>query len=592
MHGTQLLKALVTEPLQKYAKLLGKDGLLDSHNISLYHKNVAKLVNDFQITYLNPSKEIINIIHSKREEQILENRARLRPIIESLIFLGRQNIPLRGHRDDGKEIFQEQEASVINNGNFKELLKFKIDSGDRTLENHLKTSNAGATYISKRVQNELIECCRQEIVNSIMLEVKEAKFYSIIFDETTDVSNASQITLKIRYILNNQVNEKFIGFIDCHKYIFDKKKEQQYDDEDEIVNNDQKFEPKITGELLGDTVVNILKDYEFDLDKCIGIGTDGCSVMVSTARGAVQQIQKYAKYAIHCPCTNHALNLSISKSSTVQLIRNCIGVMKEVISFFHISAKRNYVLKKHLQHRTTLIGLCETRWNERHDSVLQFKTSIREIVDALIDISNWEDSISSTKSNILVSAICNCDFIFSLVALSSALSITSPISKLLQGRSEDVSTASKYINDIIYTLEKHRKGCEESFKDIFKECEIILNDLNIEIKLPRLVGRQKHRSCPTNPQSPEVYYRINLYIPLLDCILQDMSSRFTKKENKNLFTLMQLIPSNLVKENNDTVLRTILQGILEITMKNPIFSDVTKEAINSELDIWCTKWQT
>jgi len=85
-----------------------------------------------------------------------------------------------------------------------------------------------------------------------MLKVKEAKYYAIIFDETTDVSNASQITLNIRYILNNQVNEKFIGFIDSHKYIFDKKIEQQSDDlfntdEDDIVNNDQKFEPKITG---------------------------------------------------------------------------------------------------------------------------------------------------------------------------------------------------------------------------------------------------------------------------------------------------------------------------------------------------------
>jgi len=42
---------------------------------------------------------------------------------------------------------------------------------------------------------------------------------------------------------------------------------------------------------------------------------------------------------------------------------------------------------------------------------------------------------------------------------------------------------------------------------------------------------------------------------------------------------MQLITSNLVKENNDIVLRAILQEILEITMKNPIFRDVTKEAI-------------
>lgn len=99
----------------------------------------------------------------------------------------------------------------------------------------------------------MIECCRQEIVNSIILKVKEAKYYSIIFDETTDVLNALQITLNIWYNLNNQVNEKVIGFIDCHKYIFDKKKEQQYDDDlfktdedgDNIVNNDQKFEPKL-----------------------------------------------------------------------------------------------------------------------------------------------------------------------------------------------------------------------------------------------------------------------------------------------------------------------------------------------------------
>jgi len=39
---------------------------------------------------------------------------------------------------------------------------------------------------------------------------------------------------------------------------------------------------------------------------------------------------------------------------------------------------------------------------------------------------------------------------------------------------------SNHIKDIILsTWEKHRKSCEESFKDIFKEYEIILNDLNI-----------------------------------------------------------------------------------------------------------------
>lgn len=43
----------------------------------------------------------MNQVNNQRLQQIEENRARLKPIIESIIFLGRQNIALRGHRDDG-----------------------------------------------------------------------------------------------------------------------------------------------------------------------------------------------------------------------------------------------------------------------------------------------------------------------------------------------------------------------------------------------------------------------------------------------------------------------------------------------------------
>lgn len=248
MHKTQPLKTLLTEPLNKYAKL--------------------------------------------------------RPIIDSIVFLGRQNIPLRGHRDYGREMFGGQNESLVISGNFKEILKFRVDSGDHVLENHLRTSHSSATYISNFIQNEIIECCRQEILQVIMNEINEAKYYSVIFDEITDISNASQITINIRYIHNDQVLERFIGFIDCHKYIFNKEKEHlsDIDEDDESVSDEKHPEPKITGEILGKTVINILKEFGFNLDACVGIGTDRCLVMVSTTRGAVQQIQKYAKNAIHCPC--------------------------------------------------------------------------------------------------------------------------------------------------------------------------------------------------------------------------------------------------------------------------------------------------
>jgi len=58
---------------------------------------------------------------------VLENRAKLVPIIETIIFCGRQEVALRGDNDSGP-IFS---CSADNNdGNFRSLLRFKAQSGD------------------------------------------------------------------------------------------------------------------------------------------------------------------------------------------------------------------------------------------------------------------------------------------------------------------------------------------------------------------------------------------------------------------------------------------------------------------------------
>lgn len=223
---------------------------------------------------------------------------------------------------------------MINEGNLKQLLKYRVASGGHVLKNYLETSIARATYMSGFTQNEIINCCSKVILDKMYSEAKEAKQFSVIFDETTDISNISQLSLIIRYIFKNQVNEKFLGFINCHNYIFEKNKDKLL--KDSGVSNDpisEIQEPKITGKILGNAVVQLLQDFNFNLDNCVCVGTDGCSVMVSSANGAVQQIKQFAKNVVHSPCSSHALNLCISKSSNIQLIRNCIGVIKKPYLF-------------------------------------------------------------------------------------------------------------------------------------------------------------------------------------------------------------------------------------------------------------------
>lgn len=67
------------------------------------------------------------------------------------------------------------------------------------------------------------------------------------------------------------------------------------------------------------TVVKTLHDLKLDFNNCIGISTDGwATMMISTLKGTIQHVQKSAKNSVYSPCHNHTLNLSISKSSTLQ----------------------------------------------------------------------------------------------------------------------------------------------------------------------------------------------------------------------------------------------------------------------------------
>jgi len=44
-----------------------------------------------------------------------------------------------------------------------------------------------------------------------------AGMFAIIFDETTDISHVEQLSLVLRYVLDNKVYEDFITFVDVYK---------------------------------------------------------------------------------------------------------------------------------------------------------------------------------------------------------------------------------------------------------------------------------------------------------------------------------------------------------------------------------------
>ncbi|CAH0552598.1 unnamed protein product [Brassicogethes aeneus] len=488
----------------------------------------ANFSRDFIKSYENPGKEISNLISSHRKAQLLENRRRLYPIIETIILCGLQNFPIRGHRDDGKLVSE----STTNEGNFRALLKFRVASGDNDLANHLQTTSSKATYISKTTQNELIDCCKEEIQESLIERVKNAKVYAIGFDETTESGHIEQLSLSLRYIYKGKIREDFITFVDDYVSI-----------REEDIENQEK---RLSGVALAHIVIDIIKKFGLTLEDCVGIATDGCSVMTSSLKGAVQEIIKICLNARYCPCFNHSLNNSLAKTSKVPQTRDCIATMKNIIRFANASPKRNKVFTNHLGE--SLSGLCETRWAEKHDGIIQFENHVTRMVTALEEISKWQDPKTTSDARSLIRSICYTEFIVSMISLSDVLSVTRPLSLLLQAPSIDLNQATEALKNTLNVLINFRNNAESHFSELFTKILSMAEQLKFDIDIPRLAKKQIYRENHPASSAKE-YYRRTIFVSLLDHIVLDLQERLPK-ETLEVFDLNLLLQSKIIKNHN------------------------------------------
>ncbi|XP_043478496.1 52 kDa repressor of the inhibitor of the protein kinase-like [Leptopilina heterotoma] len=493
------LGRLVKEPLKVFDRLMGKKGILIQHESKQYHRMSIEIGIAFLMSYKNPEFDVANKIVTSRMAQTAENRERLRPIIKTIIFCGHQNIALRGHRDNGPLLTINNDESVVaaSEGNFRALLKFRIDAGDTALQKHLETASSNATYISKTVQNELIDICKAEIRETIFQNIKNAKFFSLMFEETTDIFHIEQLSLSFRYYKDGNIREDFVCFCDAYNMVGCEEK-------------DSGKELRLTGVALAKIVESLCHQFDVDLSFCVGICTDNCSVMASEAKGAVQELIKKAKHARRCPCNNHILNNSLSASSKVASCRNATATMKKIVAFTNASAKRHQVFLEEFN-GVKLQSICETSWVERHDGHLKFQgDNLVNTCNALERISTWNDSKTVSDAYSLLQTLRSSDFIISSICL----------------------------NDI-------------------KESQEVARQLDVQLKSPRTNVRQMHRA--NHPaETVEAYFRRSIYIPLLDFIVNDLNYRLSP-DVLDLIQLGVFLPKSTYSDQDIDTVKKVVQ---------------------------------
>ncbi|GBM10257.1 hypothetical protein AVEN_49980-1 [Araneus ventricosus] len=229
-----------------------------------------------------------------------------------------------------------------------------------------------------------------------------------------------------------------------------------------------------------------------------GQGYDGTAKMRGQFRGLQASNKEKLPLALYTHCSSHSLNLCLSDASNIPSKRNCMGVIKEVCRFFHMSAKRTEILKSVIsdccpeQKKKKLISLCETRWVERHDSVFLFKDILEPILLSLLKIEE-ESSDSAPKAHALSSSISQFQFLVNLFVLSRMLSTTYDLSEKLQ-KNIELSQAIANVTSVLDLLSKERVNANDNFKTLYAQVKEIAAELDIKEEIPRVCRLQTARN--------------------------------------------------------------------------------------------------
>lgn len=186
---------------------------------------------------------------TKRIKQVLKR------IIDITLTLAISNLPYRGHRENitaDKNRLQPDSSQGV----FLNIVKL-LARYDPILELHINRIKKNEhNYLSNKSQNNYISLISQEVLKSIVQDIRDSPFFTLIVDTTQDVSKTDQLSLVIRYTQIKkkkiEVQESFLGFYEMKK------------------QGAEDFEEKIIG---------VLDKYEIGLDKCRGQGYDGAATM-------------------------------------------------------------------------------------------------------------------------------------------------------------------------------------------------------------------------------------------------------------------------------------------------------------------------
>ncbi|XP_057312165.1 zinc finger MYM-type protein 1-like [Hydractinia symbiolongicarpus] len=229
-------------------------------------------------------------------------------LLQSVRYLGRQSLPFRGNLD-------EETHSELNS-NFHQLLLLRCED-DKELSAWLAKNQ---NYTSPAIQNEMLRIEALSILRDIAKNIQSAEIFTILADETGDVSNTEQLVICIRWVDDElQAHEEFIGL---HPL------------------------PDTSADQIVFLIKDILLRMNLKLENARGQCYDGAASMAGHRSGVATQIKSLNEKCLYTHCYGHALNLAVGDViKEIPELKEAFGTAYEICKLVKKSPKRDTQLK-------------------------------------------------------------------------------------------------------------------------------------------------------------------------------------------------------------------------------------------------------
>jgi hypothetical protein len=299
------------------------------------HNNAARASQDLQ----NQPNHLANILEVKSNEEKEKDRLRPKTTIACVKWLTFQSCALRGH---------DERPESRNRGNFLEMQKRLADFCPDIAVVIDGNAPQVCKYNSHEIQNEILGIYAMKVREHIRAEIGDSK-YSILVDETCDVSKREQMALVFRFVdKHGCLQERFFHLI-------------------HVANTKTKT--------LKRELSSVLSKHGFDVQNMRGQGYDGASNMKGELNGLQALFVKDCPYAYYVHYYTHRLQLAL------------IGAAKDVVPVTQFFQKLLFIINT--------VESSSKRHDELHDA--QVDEIARLLAIDQIDTIQGANQIRSLK---------------------------------------------------------------------------------------------------------------------------------------------------------------------------------------------------